>query len=213
MSNNNQNGGNANNNGNAGAKHVRRAIGVERTLADILLNPETNSEFARIDLGWFSLSIKLVQREDEITYDLYKPYVAKDGSDQLARLGQTFPATRRDGSLVEGVSKATLGLYREYDKELKKELTKSNDALFLTIIRLRDPKPIGESGLKKVGYITGVFGIELEDESAKAKREAKAKSHGGANNGEQPINDADANDYAPIDEHVQQAAGDEEIPF
>jgi hypothetical protein len=203
----NGNGGNANNNGNAGAKHVRRAYGKERIFGDILFNPETKSVFSRIDLGAFSLNLSLALRSDKKTYDLYKSYTARDGSLQLVKLGQTFPVTRRDGSEVENVSKATLGLFREYDKELKKELTRSNDALFITVIKLKDPKVLGESGLKKVGLIAGVFGIELADENEKAK----AKSHGGAdNNGEQPIDNAD---YYADEQPAQQPADDEEIPF
>jgi hypothetical protein len=189
---------NSNGVNNNAKQHIRRAYGVERTFGDILLNPQTKSVFARIDLGAFSLSLSFVRRSDKKTYDLFKSYVAKDGTAQLVKLGQTFPATRRDGSEVENVSRATIGLFRQYDKELKKELTRSNDALFINVIKLKEPKVLGESGLQKVGFITGVFGIELEGDNAKA-----------ANNGD--ANNAGANDYAP--DESQQVVQDDEIPF
>jgi hypothetical protein len=194
---------NQNTNNNSGVKHIRRAYGAERNIGDILYNPDSKAVFARIDLGAFSLSLSLTLREDKKTYDLYKSYMAKDGNFQLVKLGQTFPATRRDGSEVEGVSKATLGLYREYDKELKKELTRSNDALYITIIKLKEPKTLGESGLKKVGYITGVFGIELPSDE---------KANASAKGGDNATNSA-ANDYAPINESAPVIYDDEEIPF
>lgn len=147
-----------NNNGKKAA--ISRNYGVERHFGDILYNPETKSVFTRVEAGVFSVSLTLVLREDRKTYDVLKPYKAKDGTDQVVKLGQSFPIQDKNNAEVEGLSRFSLGLYREYDQELKKEITRSNDALFLTIHKLKEPKLLGESGLKKVGWITGQFGIE-----------------------------------------------------
>jgi hypothetical protein len=181
-----------NNNGANGAVKIQRAYGVERTFGDIIYNPETKSVFTRIEAGVFSISLTLALREDKKGYDILKPYKAKDGTDQVVKLGKSFPVTDKSGNEVEGLSRFSLGLYREYDKELNKELTRNNDSLFLTIHKLQSPKLIGESGLKKIGWITGQFGIEKVE-------------NGKGDNGER----RDRVEQAPTEETID----DEEIPF
>jgi hypothetical protein len=150
------------------AAKINRHYGIERSLGDILYNPATRSVFTRVDLGVFSLNLTLVQREDKKTYDVLKSYKDKNGQDQVVKLGQSFLVTRKDGSIVDGLSKFSLGLLREWDKEVQKDITRSNDALFLTTHKLKDKKVLNEeTGLTKVGWLTGQFGIEVAKEDAK----------------------------------------------
>ncbi|MGE4517775.1 MAG: hypothetical protein AB7D96_13040 [Arcobacteraceae bacterium] len=139
---------------------IKRTYGKERTLGDIIYNPTTKSVFCSINLGFFGKkNITLIKRADDGAYDLAVVYT-KNGEEHIATIGKTFPSKRKDGSVVEGLTQGTLGLLKRYDAEKKKEFTDSSDALFITTHKLKEPKALGDSGLMKVGYISGKFGIE-----------------------------------------------------
>lgn len=135
---------------------TKRTYGKDRTLGDIIYNPNTKSVFCNIQLGFFSKTITLSKREDGC-YDLL---ISKYNSEETIKIGQTFPIKSDDGSTIEGLTKCTLGLLTTYDKDKQKNVTKSEDALFITTHKLKEPKSFGNKGFKKVGYITGKFGIE-----------------------------------------------------
>jgi hypothetical protein len=138
-----------------------RVYGNERTLGDIIYNPTTKSVFMSIELGFFGrTTLTLVKREDG-AYDLMKPYVDKNGTDQVVMIGKTFVAKKKDGTIIDGLTKGTLALLKKYNKEQNKMLNDNSDALFITTHKLKENKPMGESGLIKVGFVTGVFGIEV----------------------------------------------------
>lgn len=142
---------------------VKRTYGNERTFGDVIYNPHTKSVFCNIDLGFFGrTTLTLVKREDG-AFDLLKPYTDKNGAEQVAIIGKTFPAKRKDGTIIEGVTKGTLGLFKKFDKEIEKNITDNSDALFITTHKLKENKPLGDSGLVKVGYISGRFGIEVNE--------------------------------------------------
>ena len=163
---------------------TRRTYGKERTFGDIIYNPQTKSVFMNIDLGFFGrTTLTLVKREDG-AFDLVKPYVDKNGNEQVVTIGKTFPAKKKDGTIVEGVTKGTLGLFKRYDKETKKNLTDNSDALFITTFKLKETQKLGDTGLVKVGYISGQFGIEV------------LKSDNTQRNKEVPV----VYDYADVDE-------------
>lgn len=143
---------------------TERTYGQERTFGDIIYNPTTKSVFMNIDLGFFGrTTLTLVKREDG-AFDLMKPYVDKQGQEQVAMIGKTFPSKRKDGTVVDGVTKGTLGLFKRYDKESKKSLTDNSDALFISTFKLKEPQKLGDTGLIKVGYVSGKFGIETNEE-------------------------------------------------
>lgn len=149
----------ANNN----TKTVKRVYGKERTLGDIIYNPATKSVFCSINLGFFGkTTVTLVQRADE-AFDIMKSYIDNNGQEQVVCIGKTFPAKRQDQTIIDGVTKGTLGLLKKYDKEKEKEVTDNSDALFITTHRLRESKVLGNTKMLKVGYISGVFGIEIEE--------------------------------------------------
>lgn len=142
-----------------------RIYGKERNFGDVIYNPQTKSVFCNIDLGFFGrTTLTLVKREDG-GFDLMKPYVDKQGQEQVAMVGKTFPAKRKDGTIVPDVTRGTFGLFKRYDKESKKNLTDNSDALFITTFKLRENQKLGDSGLLKVGYISGQFGIEVVESS------------------------------------------------
>lgn len=117
--------------------------------------------------------------------------VSKYNSEETIKIGQTFPVKRQDGSIVEGLTQATLGLLTNYDKDKQKNVTDSSDALFITTHKLKEPQAVGNNGFKKLGYITGQFTIEIE-----------ADTNANNNQSEEPTNNAPE---IEID--------DDEIPF
>lgn len=138
---------------------IKRSYGKERTLGDIIYNPQTKSVFCTINLGFFGKkTITLIKRADDNAYDLAVTYT-RNGEEQIAIIGKTFPV-KKNGSVIEGLTQGTLGLLKRYDSEKSKEITDSSDALFITTHKLKEPKTFGDKGFKKVGYITGKFGIE-----------------------------------------------------
>lgn len=142
------------------ATQIKRSYGKERTIGDIIFNPATKSVFCSINLGFFGKkNITLIKRADDGAYDLAVTFT-RNGEEQIAIIGKTFPVKDRDGAVVDGLTQGTLGLLKRYDSEKKKEITDSSDALFITTHKLKENKPLGNSGLLKVGYISGRFGIE-----------------------------------------------------
>ncbi len=147
---------------------TKRTYGKERTFGDIIYNPNTKSVFCSINLGFFGkTTVTLIKRADDNAFDLMKSYTDKQGQEQVICVGKTFPAKRKDGTVIEEITKGTLGLLKKYDNEKKKEITDSSDALFITTHKLKERKPLGETGLLKIGFITGMFGIEIEEDSTK----------------------------------------------
>lgn len=166
---------------------IKRHYGQERTLGDIMFNPTTKTVFCSLKLGFFgSKTITLMKRADGC-YDLL---TTKYNSDETIKIGQTYPVKKQDGTVIEGLTQTTLGLLTTYNEEKKKELTDTTDALFITTHKLKEPKTVGNKGFKKIGYITGKFGIEI------------------AENSQQPNNQHQAPQQPPANE-----ADDEEIPF
>lgn len=144
---------------------VKRTYGKERTLGDIIYNPATKSVFCSINLGFFGkTTVTLVRRQDE-GFDLMKSYKDRQDQDQVVCVGKTFPAKRQDGTIIDDVTKGTLGLLKRYDAEKQKEVTDNSDALFITTHKLKEKKSIGQTGMLKIGYLTGVFGIEIAETS------------------------------------------------
>lgn len=142
------------------ANKIKRSYGKERTLGDIIYNPQTKSVFCSINLGFFGKkNISLIKRADDGAYDLAVPYT-KNGEEHIATIGKTFPVKDGKGAIVDGLTQGTLGLLKRYDSEKKKEITDNSDALFITTHKLKENKPLGDNGFIKVGYVTGRFGIE-----------------------------------------------------
>ena len=135
---------------------TKRIYGKDRNLGDIIFNPKTRTVFCSLKLGFFGeKSITLIKRTDDGCYDLM---VSKFNSEETIKIGQTFPVKKQDGTIVEGLTQATLGLLTSWDKDKQKNVTDSSDALFITTHKLKEPQLIGQNGFKKLGYITGKFG-------------------------------------------------------
>lgn len=151
---------------------VKRVYGKERSLGDILYNPTTKSVFCNIELGFFGRTTLSLSKREDNGFDLLKNYKDKNGQEQIIILGKTFVAKKKDGSEIEGVTKGTLGLTKRYDKESNKNITDNSDALFLSTHKLKEPQKLGDSGLIKIGYLSGVFGIEIEEKSSSEQKHA-----------------------------------------
>lgn len=170
---------------------TKRNYGNERNFGDVIYDPKTKSVFTNIDLGFFGrTTLTLVKRANDGAYDLMKSYRDKNNQEQIICIGKTFPAKKKSGEIIEGMTKGTLGLFKQYDPTTKKTLTNSSDALFITTHKLKDSKPLGDTGLFKVGFITGIFGIEITEESS-------AQNVDSSNSYEQPEYD-DEGDVIPF---------------
>ena len=140
---------------------TKRTYGTEHTFGDIIYNPSTKSVFCSMNWGFFGkTTVTLIKRIEDGCYDLMKSYKDRNGQEQIICVGKTFPVKKKDGSIVEGLTQGTLGLLKRYDAEIKKEVTGSSDALFITTHKLKETKSLSDSGFIKVGYISGKFGIE-----------------------------------------------------
>jgi len=152
-------------------KKFDRLYGMERGLGDIIYNPATKVVLGTINGGFFGRVTLTIKKDSDGGYLLLKPYKDRDGQEQVVTVGKTFPIKDRSGSIVEGLSKGTLGLLKQYSQELKKEVTLSNDCLVITTHKLKEVKPLGESGWQKIGYITGQFAIEKTDNQQQESEE------------------------------------------
>ena len=146
---------------------TKRTYGKERTFGDIIYNPSTKSVFCSINLGFFGkTTVTLVKRADDGAFDLMKSYKDRNEQEQVVCVGKTFPAKKQDGTIIEGMTKGTLGLLKKYDKEKQKEFTDNSDALFIITHKLKENKPLGDTGMLKIGYISGYFGIEITESNS-----------------------------------------------
>lgn len=139
---------------------TKRIYGKERTLGDIIYNPTTKVVFTSINLGFFGKKNITLVKQNDGGFDLM---VSKFNSEELVKIGKTFPAKKQDGTLIDGITKGTLGLLKRYDSELKKEVTDNSDALFISTHKLKETKALGDSGMLKIGFVKGVFGLELDN--------------------------------------------------
>lgn len=139
---------------------IKRAYGKKQNVGSILENTDTGELFCRIQAGFFGYhTLRLIKQSDG-TFSLEKQYFVENEM-KTVKIGKTFPARDKDSNPVEGITQATLGLNTIYDKETKKNLTGSNDALFITTHLLKSPEKISDT-ITKIGWIDGQFGIEIE---------------------------------------------------
>jgi|SaaInl4_150m_RNA_FD_contig_21_2301951_length_510_multi_4_in_0_out_0_1 hypothetical protein len=137
--------------------NVARNYGNERNIGEVL--SKDGSLFTTIKAGFFEKNIGLTQRDDE-GYDIT---VKNFKTNENIVVGRTFPKKDKEGNVIEFVEQTTLGLFKTYDKELNKEIIDKNDALFLEIVFLKEPKVINDT-LSKVAFVKGTFGVEVASE-------------------------------------------------
>ena len=141
------------------AAKVKRSYTEETTIGDILYNTKTKTVFFNIQMGFMGRkSINLVQNQ-EGTYDMFGTYM-KDGELHMYKMGKTFQVTDRNGGVVEGLTQGTLGLRTSWNKEIKKEVSSTEDAIFFMTHKLKENKKINDD-LVKVGWVTGKYGFEI----------------------------------------------------
>ncbi|MBT5490881.1 hypothetical protein HOK00_00830 [bacterium] len=175
---------------------MNRNYGKDRTLGDIIYNPETNAVFCNLDLGVLSLNLTLNKREDGC-YDLLKPYTSKNGDTGVMKLGRTFQVTRQDKTVVEGLSRTSLALFSKYNKDSGKNEWQTDDQLQIVTHKLKETVNLGDSGFVKVGWITGKFGIEVDDGQYAAPQQGTATAEEANNVTDMPeeqIQDANQNE-------------------
>ncbi len=143
---------------------IKRTYSKEFTIGDILFNNKTNSVYFFLKGGFFGTTKINLVKNDGGTYDLFKPYVDAQGKPNTVKIGKTFEVTKRDQTVVEGLTRGTLGLSTTWNAEIKKEVVSSENALFFTTHKLKEPKAINED-LVKVGWVTGVYGVEVPEET------------------------------------------------
>ena len=139
---------------------VKRVYGKRKNVGNILENTETGELFCRIQAGFFGFhTLRMIKQEDG-TFSLEKQYFVENEM-KTVKIGKTFPARDKESNPIEGITQAVIGLNTVYDKELKKNITGSNDALFITTQLLKVPEKVSDT-IKKIGWIVGEFGIEID---------------------------------------------------
>lgn len=183
----------------ANNKKVERVFGLERGLGDIIYDKTTKEVYVWFNLGFFGSHKILLVLNQEGTYDLVKTYQKGDEVGTV-KLGKTFQATDANNKPVEGITQTTLGLATLYDNINKRNVTGTNDALFITTHKLKERKNINEN-LVKIGYIKGRYGIEVE-----AKNTTEEKTV--------PQTEQKTQNQQPVEQNNPQIEIDEdEIPF
>lgn len=143
---------------------IKRVYGKERNVGNILFDTESKKLLMQINLGFFGRqSFNLVKNEDE-SFKITKTILNKtENSSKEIAYGRLFPAKNKEGQVVQGICKGSLGLISEYDREAQKNLIVNDDVLLITTHKLKEEIKFSDSSLIKVGYITGIFGIEEND--------------------------------------------------
>ena len=139
---------------------VKRVYGKRKTVGNILENIETGELFCRIQAGFFGYHTLRMIKQADGTFSLEKQYFVENEM-KTVKIGKTFPARDKDSNPIEGITQASIGLNTIYDKESKKNITGNNDALFITTHLLKTPEKISDT-IRKIGWIDGQFGIEVE---------------------------------------------------
>lgn len=158
----------SNKKGNVMAKKLKRYYGIDRgSFGDIIHNSETGEFFSKLSVGALGkVDITLTKREDDC-YDVQKVYYSQNEKKSFS-LGRTFPVKNRENKIVEGLTQFGLALFSNYDSTKESEIMCSNDCLVLVTHKLKQQVKINQT-LTKVGYITGKFAVEIdENKSQKA---------------------------------------------
>lgn len=145
-------------------KTIKRNYGIERNFGNILKSNKTGAYILALNFGVFG-KLSLTMRKAEKGTDLLKSYIDKSGNEQSVCIGKLFQATNKNGAIIEGIFKATLGMRSQYNKDTQKTNTMSDDAVFIVTHRLKAPEKTGNPDYEKVGYVTGRFGIEMVEGS------------------------------------------------
>lgn len=156
---------------------VERNYGIERSIGEIIYNPTTKAVVANVNGGIFGKLSLTLKRDDAGGYDLLKPYKDGSGNEQVVKLGKLFPVKDKRGNLVDGLSKGTLPLLKQWDAELKKEVNSSKDCLVITTHKLKKNEAMGDSGWLKIGYITGQYAIEKKDTTSNYQSQPDYSGH------------------------------------
>jgi len=145
------------------ATKIQRNYSKETTIGDIMYNTKTKTVFFNIQMGFMGRkSINLVQNQ-EGTYDMFGTYF-KDEKPEMYKMGKTFQVTDRNGGVVEGLTQGTLGLRTSWNKQIQKEVSSTEDAIFFVTHKLKETKKVNDD-LVKVGWVTGQFGFEIVSET------------------------------------------------
>lgn len=152
--------------------NVKRVYGKERYIGNVVFDEENKKVFIRIELGFFGRQdFELVKNEDE-TFNIIKTIFNKtENSSKDITFGKLFPAKNKEGQIVQGISKGSLGLLKEFNKEAQKNMIVNNDVLLISTHKLKEKVKLGDSNFWKIGYIKGIFGLEENNENSNYENE------------------------------------------
>lgn len=146
---------------------IKRNYSKEFTIGDIIFDQAANSVYFYLKAGFFGKTKIILEQNTGGTYDIVKPYYDRHGQQQRVKIGMTFPVKREDETVVEGLTKGTLGLTTAWDSKLEKEIVTTDNALYFTTHKLKKMTAINEN-LIKVGWVTGVYGTVAKDTQEEA---------------------------------------------
>lgn len=152
--------------------NVKRVYGKERYIGNVVFDEENKKVFINIELGFFGRQdFELVKNEDE-TFNIIKTIFNKtENSSKDVTFGKLFPVKNKEGQIVQGISKGSLGLLKEFNKEAQKNMIVNNDVLLISTHKLKEKVKLGDSNFWKIGYIKGRFGLEENNENSNHENE------------------------------------------
>ena len=181
------------------ATQVKRDYGKEQSFGDILYNNKTKTVFFSIDGGIFGRKTILLAKNQEGTYDMFGTYF-QNGENMTYRMGKTFEVLNSEKQVVQGLTKGTLGLSTKYSQELQREITSTENAIFIVTHKLKEVKQINED-LVKIGWVTGNFGIESKPENQYPQQEGNGYGQPAQS---QPAQQPQSNGYSQPAQQPQQ---------
>ena len=140
---------------------ITRAYGKEFPIGDIMHDSRDNTVYFILKTGSLGIQKIILVKNEQGTYDMMKSYTGKDGQPGIVKLGKTFPVSKKDGTIVEGMTQGSFALGTRWDKESSREVSDNRNALYFTTHRLRTPEQVNEN-LTKYGWVSGQYGIEIE---------------------------------------------------
>ncbi|PAF46240.1 hypothetical protein BKH46_08345 [Helicobacter sp. 12S02634-8] len=152
---------------------IKRTFGNKRNIGEILYNAGTKEVFMNIQLGIFGKHTFSLRKVFDPTnenldggYEIIKTLWDKtNSSSRDIVLGRLFRVKNKEGNIVEGITSGTIGLLSTYDQDIEKTVTKSNDCLKIITHKLKDKIKLGDSQFYKIGYLTGQFAIETQEQA------------------------------------------------
>lgn len=120
-------------------------------------NSKTGQVWISLEMGSLGSFNYGLMKNDKGAHNLVVSRV-KDDKKVLVKVGESFKATRKDGTVVEGIEKISFGLDNTYNSELKKNVISNQNCLYVTTHLLKEEVTLSNNVIK-IGYLKGTYGV------------------------------------------------------